>query len=289
MSFLETPRFPDRVAFGTQGGPSYKTEVIVVGSGFEQRNINWADSRHLYNASMGIKSLPDMEATLAMFHAARGRAHGFRFKDFVDYQSSAYGVNPTAFDQTLATGDGVTASFQMLKDYTQGTLTYKRDITKPVIGTGLVGLAGFTIPSTQAPIDYTTGIITFVDASDTVTNAVSSGSDTDITQPGAHSLGVGDTMFLDTFTGDWAGLNNTRFTIIGVTGPGVIKIAFDSSAYATYSSNAGAIITLPQSAEVITAGFDFDVPVRFDTDRLSISLEDYNVGAVSVPLVEIRV
>ena len=39
----------------------------------------------------------------------------------------------------------------------------------------------------------------------------------------------------------------------------------------------------------MTAGFLFDVPVRFDTDRLEISLTAFAAGALpSVPIVEIR-
>lgn len=39
----------------------------------------------------------------------------------------------------------------------------------------------------------------------------------------------------------------------------------------------------------ITAGFEFDVPVRFDTDRIQISVASFQAGEVpSVPVVEIR-
>ena len=39
----------------------------------------------------------------------------------------------------------------------------------------------------------------------------------------------------------------------------------------------------------ITAGFLFDVPVRFDTDRLELSLSGFEAGELpSIPLVEIR-
>jgi uncharacterized protein (TIGR02217 family) len=39
----------------------------------------------------------------------------------------------------------------------------------------------------------------------------------------------------------------------------------------------------------VTAGYEFDIPVRFDTDRIEISLAAFKAGSVpSVPLVEIR-
>jgi uncharacterized protein (TIGR02217 family) len=45
----------------------------------------------------------------------------------------------------------------------------------------------------------------------------------------------------------------------------------------------------PTPGAVITAGFGFDCPVRFDSDRLDISLDAIQAGAVpSVPLVELK-
>jgi uncharacterized protein (TIGR02217 family) len=39
----------------------------------------------------------------------------------------------------------------------------------------------------------------------------------------------------------------------------------------------------------VTAGFEFDVPVRFDTDRITTSAATFNAGEVpSVPIVEVR-
>ena len=45
----------------------------------------------------------------------------------------------------------------------------------------------------------------------------------------------------------------------------------------------------PADGASVTAGFAFDVPVRFDTDRLSISVESFHAGDVpSIPVVEVR-
>jgi len=46
----------------------------------------------------------------------------------------------------------------------------------------------------------------------------------------------------------------------------------------------------PANGASITAGFEFDVPVRFDTDRIDSSLGGFSAGEVpSVPIVEVRV
>lgn len=44
----------------------------------------------------------------------------------------------------------------------------------------------------------------------------------------------------------------------------------------------------PELGTVITAGFEFDVPCRFDTDQLAISLQSPHLGSYTLPLVEVR-
>jgi len=47
--------------------------------------------------------------------------------------------------------------------------------------------------------------------------------------------------------------------------------------------------TPPGDGVAVQAGFEFDVPVRFDTDTLDVSLETFRAGAVpQIPLVELR-
>ncbi len=45
----------------------------------------------------------------------------------------------------------------------------------------------------------------------------------------------------------------------------------------------------PATGAAITAGFEFDVPVRFDTDRIATSLASFAAGDIpSVPVLEVR-
>jgi uncharacterized protein (TIGR02217 family) len=47
---------------------------------------------------------------------------------------------------------------------------------------------------------------------------------------------------------------------------------------------------IPAAGAAITAGFQFDVPVRFDTDYLEVDLSAFAAGAIpKIPLVEIRI
>ena len=57
-------------------------------------------------------------------------------------------------------------------------------------------------------------------------------------------------------------------------------------------TTAGATITIhpaPVSGWTLTAGFQFFVPCRFDTDILPVTIEDYGIGGSnSVKLIEVR-
>ncbi|HZW15049.1 MAG TPA: DUF2460 domain-containing protein [Brevundimonas sp.] len=46
----------------------------------------------------------------------------------------------------------------------------------------------------------------------------------------------------------------------------------------------------PANGAAVTAGFEFDVPVRFDADRIDVTLESFAAGRMAaVPLIEVRV
>ncbi len=48
-------------------------------------------------------------------------------------------------------------------------------------------------------------------------------------------------------------------------------------------------VTPPDIDVRVTAGFEFDVPVRFDTDRISTSMATFRAGEVpAVPVIEVR-
>jgi uncharacterized protein (TIGR02217 family) len=209
--FHET-RFPIAISRGAVGGPERRTDIVVLGSGAEERNTRWADSRRSYNAGYGVKSLDDLHAVLSFFEERRGRLHSFRWRDPLDHKSCAPQRSPSALDQTLGTGDGTRAQFPLTKVYGSSFAPYTRRITKPVIGTVIVAVNGIIEPASSYTTDHASGIVTFL---------------------------------------------------------------------------AGHI---PPLGQPVSAGFEFDVPVRFDTDKLEINISGFNSGAIpSIPLVEVRV
>ena len=199
MSFHEVC-FPDDIAYGATGGPEFATSVVATASGFEQRNINWSAARGRWDVASGLKKQTQLDTLVAFFRARKGRAHGFRFKDWTDFKATA---------QALGTGNGTITTFQLIRTYSSGGATDVRTITKPVAGTVKVYLAGVQQMSGWS-VNTTTGIITFT--------------------------------------------------------------------------------TAPGNGVAVSADYEFDVPVRFDTDRMAVTIEQINLHQWSgIPIVEIRV
>lgn len=206
-AFHDVP-FPISIALGATGGPERRTEVVTLASGKEVRNSRWADSRRRYDVGSGMRTADDLSLVIAFFEERRGRLHGFRFRDRADFKSCLPSAVPSATDQRIGTGDGMTRTFPLSKTYGSALNPYVRRIEKPVSGSVLVAIGG---TPAAAVVDPAAGTVTFAEA--------------------------------DT----------------------------------------------PPAGAAISAGFLFDVPVRFDTDRLDIDLSAFAAGQIpSIPLVEIR-
>jgi uncharacterized protein (TIGR02217 family) len=206
MNFHEI-RFPTAIAFHSTGGPERRTEIVTLGSGFEERNAVWANSRRRYDAGSGVKTLDDLSGVIAFFEARLGRLYGFRFRDFADWKSCPPGAAVSPLDQVIGTGDGAATAFQLTKTYISGPASWVRKIAKPVDGTVRIAVAGVELTSGFS-VDATTGLVTFA--------------------------------------------------------------------------------TAPARGAAITAGYEFDTPVRFDTDSLSINLATFAAGEIpSIPIVEV--
>lgn len=153
MAFIEQ-RLPDCIAFGATFGPEYQTNVVVVNSGHENRNINWAKARLVANIGYQNKTEADTQALIEFFRAVKGRAHGFRVRDWSDYKVSA-GVGITVAQPLLGAN-----AYQLCKMYEKGGLQELREIRKPVAaGLQLFDAGGLPIPEQGYTLDATTGVV----------------------------------------------------------------------------------------------------------------------------------
>lgn len=116
------------------------------------------------------------------------------------------------------------------------------------------------------------------------------------TEPAAtdQALGTGDdetTVFALKKT--YGGLHAPYERRIAKPVAGSVLVAIDGIATEAFEVDpATGLVTLeeaPAEGELVTAGFRFDVPVRFDTDQLVINLAAFEAGEIpSIPIVEIR-
>lgn len=77
---------------------------------------------------------------------------------------------------------------------------------------------------------------------------------------------------------------------------GTVRVAVDggevdASAFEVDLTTGVISLSAPPAADAaVTAGFEFDVPVRFDADRIDVTLESFAAGRMAaVPLIEVRV
>ena len=77
---------------------------------------------------------------------------------------------------------------------------------------------------------------------------------------------------------------------------GTVRIAVDGDELAAasfavdFATGVATLDAAPATTALVTAGFAFDTPVRFDADRIEVTLESFDAGRMAaVPLIEVRV
>jgi uncharacterized protein (TIGR02217 family) len=291
VSFLETPRFPDNVSLGASGGPGYLTDIVTVNSGAESRNQNWTQARAVYEVSHAARLPAEHTVLRDFFRSVKGRTHGFRFKDHLDYSVT---VSTGVLGAGVGTGY---PTYQLAKNYASGALTETRTISKPVSGTIAV-YRNTTLQTAgsgagQYALSTTTGIVTYVaDATQTITS-VTIGNPTVINVSSALTGATGGKkVYLASITGTLgAYLNGIAWTISTVVGTAITLSGADTTGLSGTSGNA---FMYPQASDAFTWSGEFDVPCRFDTDQMrgviaNKSGGQYVVDWESIPIVEIRI
>lgn len=146
--FIES-RLLEKVAYGTESGTEYNTQVVTLRSGVTRRNSRWSVPLDRFSVIYNILRPEDRELVVKAFRACRGRAVGFRFKDPLDYTAEA---------EPLGIAAGGVQTVQLIKTYLFGTLEELRYVSKPVANTVQLYADGVPIAST---VGLTTGLVTF--------------------------------------------------------------------------------------------------------------------------------
>jgi len=134
--------YPFALGRAASVAPEFSTSVVVTSSGHERRNALWSNARMHFDVGPGIRSEDELGQLIAFFRARRGPARGFLLTDPFDFSSNGMTLAPTANDQLLGTGDGVKASFQLVKRYGEQDDPQIRPITRPRAASVRVSLDG---------------------------------------------------------------------------------------------------------------------------------------------------
>ena len=284
-TFLESPRFPDNIAFGATVGPTYLTVVTPVYSGRDGRIVAWQQARIRFDVGMRAKNAADTATLDAFFRAVKGRAYGFRIKDWTDY------ICTTA--QGVLTPTGTAGQYQLGKVYQQGALSETRLIQKPVAGS--VAVYKNASPLAGVTLDTTTGIATLTATASSGLASATPGNPTTVTLGSALAgLSVGGLLTLTALSGTASALNNGAYTVTAISGS-TYTISVNSTGL-TFGPGTGLGSVYPQPSDVLSWSGQFDVPVRFDVDEMKKQIMDRNGAAgdllidwASIPIIEIRV
>lgn len=158
-------QFPNDIAYGSSGGPGYKTEIHELKeSGAVEFNSRWEAPRHRFDAISGVKDPEQIADLLTFFHARRGSANTFRWKDWKDYSTASNHTDtPSDTDIQIGLGDGSDTTFQLIKTYEDSVVTRTRNILLPIASTVRVSLDDVEQLSGWS-VNDTTGVITFTSA-----------------------------------------------------------------------------------------------------------------------------
>jgi uncharacterized protein (TIGR02217 family) len=292
MAFFESPRFPDDISYGSSFGPGYSTGVVTGNSGFELRNQNWLMARCSGDVSHGLESQDQLDVLLAFFRICKGRANGFRFKDWSDYivtiSNGVLGL--VGADSAGGIGTGY-PTYQSFKRYVNAAGSEDRLISK-LVAAGLTfyrNAGALTVGGAPGNIstNVNTGIITFVaDVTKSIT-AITKANPGKITTSASHTYTNGQLIYLSGI-GGMVKLNGVVATITNVDAD-EFTIGIDTTNYTTYTSG-GTANKYPQPADALTWAGQFDVPCRFDIDEMRPSVDAFKTYSwSSIPIVEIRV
>jgi len=258
--FLEE-RISELIRYGSSWAEDYQVDITTTSSGQEDRFLTHAFPRRSFDISYMMTTQALYDELVAIYHRAHGKYSGFRARCFDEWSSNGAVGTPTRTDQPLTLISGL--SYQLRKYYgldkAAGAAGYPyRTIFKPVGGTVIVGVGGKKV--TEFTVDTVTGIVTF---SANVGNigGITPGATTSINISGT-TYATGNSFYISGVSG-MTQINGLRATVISTFAGGCI-VDINSSAFSAYTSG-GITQAKPYAGEVVTAGFEFDFPVRFDT------------------------
>ena len=278
--------FPRSISKGATFGPEFSTDIVLLSSGIEKRNSNWTAFRHKGDVSTGVKTPANFATVKAFFVARQGKARGFRYFDWADYSGAAQAVAPGTALRPSSTDVSVSATDNSYN--TAGAISFASFLAGDSVYVS--GCANAGNNGTKTVVSATAAKLI---VSQTLVTEAAGATDVFL-KLGPYQL---QKIYADSAQSYARAIQKPIAGTVVVYFAGVAQ-----STWWTVDTTTG-LVTLatsatPANGAAITADFQFDVPVRFDTDTMAAQSEDIGPAANGVntmlsswskiPIVEIR-
>jgi len=271
MAYFIEERIPECIRFDVGYEDDYAVEITESGGSdtvkaSEYRKLVHPYPRRRFTAVAYQLDRDELyQKVFSLYHRAYGKFAGFRMKHLDDFTTAANDRDaPTHTDYPLLlVSPGV---YQLRKRYgrekTPIAISWpERIIYKPVANKVKVGLGGTEILS-GFTVDTTTGRVTFAANKTRAITAISKAANAVVTVGAGHTFAVNDSVHFSGVAG-MTQINGLRGTVLSFDAT-TITVTINTVSFANYTSG-GTLNTQPQSGESVTAGCEFDYPVRFNS------------------------
>jgi len=265
--FLEE-RLDGGIQYGSSWTDDYAVNIITTSGGQEYRGLVHIFPVRKFDVTFMMDNVNMWQNLVSVYHRAHGKYAGFRARCLDEYTSNINGTTPpSSVDQAM--GLISTGVYQLRKYYgtdkAASTIGYAyRNIKKPVTGTVSVAIQGNTLASTAWSVSTATGVVTLTTNRVSATfTGISKAAQAVILTSNTGAISAGDYIHISGVSG-MTQINGLRALVVAVSVNVSITVNINSAGFSTWTAG-GIAQTHPQAGESVTAGFEFDFPVRFNS------------------------
>lgn len=301
MSVNKELIFPECIVYGSTFASKYDTNKLQVGGGKEYRVSEQDYPRHVYSVDFENAPAAEHLSILTLWHAASGELDGFLFLDPYDHtsnnRSAALSSTDTSYlDQFVAVAAGEAYAYPLYKTYKVNAQEKQRRVYYPIEGTLKVAVDGYEV--TNFVYSYSNFTLSFLQSIAEVTLRANIDGDTLVSSffDEVPAYAVNDLVYVSGFTDSTDDRTDGEhpYRVLSRDDTTLQLEYYDGTQ--VNITDTGLTLSIRQApiptGSVITCGFYFRTPVRFDDNELSVSsvagLRETSISDLrSVSLVEV--
>lgn len=280
--------FPIDISYGASSSSRWKTDIVMVESGFEKRNANWQDSLLEFNVTHNIKTEEQAIMLKKLYQQMRGPLISFKFKDWTDYT-----VN---LEEGIANEDGKFNGMPNVElwykyEYTTDFLYYAKKINLIIPDQDCdyfpfaCFIDGIQQPQSSYELDEINGVVKFAPIKQANIVSITKESNAIVTTTSPHNFTNIDKIYLDNVV-NMNFLNKRLFNITVI----------DSTHFYLNTSTLNAVVQgtngtasfYRQDNAIFTWQGEFYCNVRFSEDIATLTIDDYRSFSFPSKLTELR-